>query len=257
MTRTRQKRWTEYSTDEIPQLVQELPVALLPLGAVEEHGPHLPVGTDILVADRLAERVAARTGVILLPCLHYGQVWSLSRFPGSVGVSETTLRAMLIEIAQSLASQGIRGLAFLSGHLGNLSAMREAARTLKTACPGLIVQTMAYPQLDALQQGILESPRWHPQFVHADEFETSILLALAPEYVRMEKAQAEYPPLPPDFAVSPWFWDEFGDRLSGVFGDPTVASADKGHRLLDRLEEIVVGYVLHLIERVRGRPADQ
>ncbi len=246
------RRWSDYSTDEIGAEIAALPVAILPLGAVEEHGPHLPIGTDNIAAAALAERLAARTGCLLLPTLNYGQVWSLARFPGSLTLREETLRNVLTDLAEALFAQGVRGLMLLSGHLGNLSAMRASARVLHDRLPALAVQAVAYPGLAEVAAGIAESPQWHPGYIHAEEIETSLVLALAPGRVRMERARREYPPLPPDFSVSAVQWDELGEGLSGVFGDATAASQAKGKAILARYEERLVGLAEALKARVRS-----
>lgn len=246
------KRWADYSTDEIKAVIRELPVAILPLGAVEEHGPHLPVGTDNFVIDSIAERVAEKTGCLLLPVLCYGQVWSLARFPGSLTLREETLRLVLIDLAEALYGQGIRGMAVLSGHLGNATAMRDAARTLHDLHADLSVQTITYPGLVELARGVVTSRQWYPGYIHAEEIETSLMLALAPDRVRMERAVADYPPLPPDFAVSPVRWSELDGDLTGVFGDATAATQAKGEVIVTRLENVLIDLIESLKSRVRA-----
>jgi creatinine amidohydrolase len=222
--------WATLTWLEAAEVLKSRPVALLPLGAVEEHGPHLPLGADTLAATALARRLAAATGAVLLPTLPYGQVWSLSRFPGSLSVSNGTLSALVHDVAAELARQGFRALVLLTAHLGNLTALKETARHLHEALSHFPVLYLFYPGLQEAADGVRTSAVSHPGILHADEIETSLLLALAPEAVHMERAVAEYPVFPPDFDVRPVRWHEIS--TSGVFGDPTQASAEKGERLL-------------------------
>lgn len=244
------KRWADYTTEEIGQAIRECPIAILPLGAVEEHGPHLPLDTDNLAIGALSARIAEQIGCLLLPVLPYGQVWSLARFPGSLTISARTLEILLTELGQSLHQQGIRGLIFMSGHFGNVASMRAAARTLYETCPNLWVQTLAYPGLMELARDVVGSKTWHPSYIHADEIETSLLLELAGDRVQMNKATCEYPPIPGDFSVRGIRWDELGDRMSGVFGDAAAATREKGRILVQRLEEKMTQFIGDLKDRV-------
>lgn len=212
-------------------------MAVLPVGAIEEHGPHMSLGSDWHAARRLAELVAERADLLVLPALPYGQVWSLSRFPGSLSISDETLVATVVEVASGLAEAGVKGLVMLSGHLGNMAALKKASRRL--------VETGVMPSLHMLYPGFEEAVgrvgttrRSHPGIVHADEAETSILLSLAPHCVDMSKARAEYPVYPADFDHAPVYWDEVSS--SGVFGDPTAASAQKGDAIVEHVVERAV-----------------
>lgn len=232
--------WAALTWPEARDLLGEPRVAVLPLGAVEEHGPHMVLGTDSLAAEALARRVCARTGAVLLPTLPYGQVWSLSRFPGSLSLRTETLASLVGDIAAEVRRQGFGALVVLSGHLGNLAAMKSAARAAHEAS-AFPVLYLFYPGLSEAAEGVLEGPVSHAGIVHADELETSLVLALAPHAVDMSRAAAEYPEYPPDFDVRPRYWDEVSE--SGVFGDPTLATAEKGERMLAVIEERIVGLV--------------
>lgn len=246
---TQVTRWAEIAWPDIEDAVRRQPVVLLPLGAIEEHGPHLAVGADWYAADALAERVAAAADLILMPALPYGQVWSLERFAGSLSVSDEVLVALICEIARGLKTAGVEGLVLLSAHLGNVTAMKTAARALheEGVLPAI---SLTYPGLEEVEREIAETPRSHPTIMHADELETSIMLALTPERVDMGRARAEYPEYPADFDVAPIYWDEV--CTSGVFGDPTAASAEKGERLVEHVVKSAAELIAAWRERVRG-----
>lgn len=238
--------WGKLNWAEAKEAVASHSVALLPIGAVEQHGPHLPLDTDNVAAEALARRLADRADLVLLPPLPYGQVWSLRRFPGSLTVSTATLVQFLKELLFSLREKGFGAVVVLSCHLGNLTAMKQAAREVYDES-GFLVSYLFYPGLKEAAAGVLESPQSHGSIVHADELETSILLALSPESVRMDRAVAEYPDYPEDFDVQPFYWDEVSE--TGVFGDATKASAEKGEAVLSHVIERSV----EIIERLKAR----
>ena len=154
---------------------------------------------------------------------------------------------MLVDLGSALGRQGFRAVVLLSGHLGNMTAMKEAAREIFSH-GGPKVYYLFYPGLSEAAADVMESRRSHPAIVHADELETSLLLALVPEAVHMERAVAEYPEYPPDFDVTPAYWD--GVSPSGVFGDATAASAEKGRRILGGVLGRTAALIQHLIREV-------
>lgn len=216
---------------EMVALLARRPVALLPLGAVESHGAHLPAGTDNILALRLAERLERAVPdlpVLRLPLMPFGQVWSLEHAPGSVGISGATLVAVLTDIGRALRQKGVAGLAVVNAHLGNAPYVREAQRALIDE--GFPVAAFFYPGAEPEIARLRQRPQAHPSYMHACEIETSYMLHLAPDAVRMDAAVANYPDFPADFAVRPRRWTEFSD--SPVLGDPTAATAEKGDAIL-------------------------
>jgi creatinine amidohydrolase len=222
-------RWNDLTWPEVRTIVETTPWALLTFGAVEEHGPHLPLGTDHYAAELLSTRLAEAADLIELPTMPYGQVWSLEHFDGSLSVSDSTLVALITEIAGGLQRLGMKGLVLFSAHLGNVAAMKKATRELERT-GGLPAISMAYPGLSTISAEVRESPVSHPSIMHADELETSIMLALRPDCVRMDRAVREYPVYPEHFDAAPVRWDTV--CTSGVFGDATVATAGKGERIV-------------------------
>lgn len=227
---------------ETAALLARRPVALLPLGALESHGEHLPAGTDNILALRLAERLEAAAGDVplwRLPLVPYGQVWSLEEAPGSVGIGGETLVALLVDIGRAVRRKGVAALAVLNAHLGNAPYIREAQRRL--AAEGFAVAAFFYPGAAPHVARLRQSRPAHPAYMHACEIETSYMLHLAPEAVRMEAAQANYPAFPEDFEVRPRRWTEFSE--SPVLGDPTVASAETGAAIISASIETMAAHL--------------
>lgn len=232
-----QLRWELLNGEEVQQRLREQSLAILPIGALEAHGPHLPTGTDNLLAAAIAERVAERVGGVLLPLLPYGQVWSLQDFPGSLSVSAETLTRLLVELGLSLQRQGAALLAIINGHVGNGPALQAAARQLYQQ-KGPLTYVFTYPGLSEIAPQVCSSRPLPGGYFHADEIETSMALYVAPGVVRMDQAVPEEPQLPPDFLYRPVPWSEI--TRTGVLGDPTQATPEKGAALIEGIVERIV-----------------
>lgn len=235
------------NSGEVSALLARRPAALLPLGAVENHGEHLPLATDNLLADAVARQVAEQVDdAVVLPPLPYGQVWSTSAYAGTISLTLETMVGVLYEIGASLHAQGVPLLVFVNGHMGNLDAMKLAARRLHDE-HGMKVLTLTYPGIGEVAREVLEEHRLHPSYFHACELETSYMLHLAPEHVRIELARANRPELPADIDVTPTPWHVFSPD-SPVLGDPTLATADKGRAIID----VAVAKIVELIGVARA-----
>ena len=204
-------------------------LAVLAIGACEQHGFHLPLTTDTDMAQGVARAIAEGLDALLLPPITYGDAWNNEAFPGTISLSPATLRAMIEDIGRGVERIGAKGLVVVNGHFGNREPIALAARTLLAA--GLPVMHLDYPGMEALAGEICESAPAGPGFFHADEVETSIMLAVAPAGVNLDKAVAEYPVFPTTFGLEPLQLRSF--NASGVFGDPRPATAEKGQALVD------------------------
>lgn len=223
-------RHIEMKWPEFEKFVKHTDYAVLPVAAIEQHGPHLPFGTDVYIADYLSERVAQETGALLMATLRYSPSFSLRFFPGTVRVSDTTFIETLVDIAESMYVHGIKTIYIQVGHMGAVAACKEAERKLLLTSQARIVN-LVLPGMNEAIPKYCESKRWHSTYVHAEEFETSCILALRPDLVDMSKAVCEYPKIDPLFGPISIPWDEF--TKSGVIGDATVAKAEKGKAIMD------------------------
>lgn len=203
-------------------------LAVLAIGACEQHGAHLPLTTDTDMAHGVAGRIANELDALLLPPITYGDAWNNEAFTGTISLSPATLRAMIEDIGRGLRRMGVKGLVIINGHFGNREPIAQAARTLLDA--GLPVVHLDYPGMEALAGQICDSAPAAPGFYHADEVETAIMLALRPEAVDMSRATPEYPQFPPTFGIEPMQLRDFVS--TGVFGDPRPATAEKGEALI-------------------------
>jgi creatinine amidohydrolase len=214
-------------------------VAVLPVGALEQHGPHLPLDTDTVLATGVARRIAERVGSWLLPAVGFGEAWTAEDWPGTISLGAETLQAVIADIGRGAGRIGCRGLVTVNGHFGNRAPIAGAASMLRNG--GLAVLELDYPGLEAAALEYCASKPAGPGFYHADEVETSMMLALAPASVRMELASAEYPRFPADFGKTPMQLRSF--NRSGVFGDPRAATAATGEKIIGRIVDASVRLV--------------
>jgi len=201
-------------------------ILAVPLGSTEQHGPHLPLGTDSDVALALADRLAAaRADVLVAPVLPYGSAGEHAAFPGTLSIGAAALELVAVELVRS--ADAFAGVVLVSGHGGNAAPLAAAVGTLRAEGRAVLAW----------------SPRIGGGDAHAGRTETSLLLALAPERVRLHSAQpGDIRPLAAVLgelrrrgvaAVSP----------NGVLGDPTGATAEEGERLLDDLAADLIAAV--------------
>jgi mycofactocin system creatininase family protein len=211
---------------------------VLPLGATEQHGPHLPLGTDTIRATALADRVAERLGpgFLVAPALPFGCSDEHSGFPGLLGLEAETLARIVLDVARRLTGWGIRRLVLLSAHGGNAEALALALTLLRQELPDLEVQTNEH--LETISQSVLEVARQdgisaNALGLHAGEGETSELLHLRPDLVCLDDS---VPGFTGDIKAVLDELYEGGLRAvtkNGVLGDPTRAEASRGARYLN------------------------
>lgn len=234
------------SWPDIAAAIERGVLAVLPVGAVEQHGAHLPLLTDTVLSAGVARRIAEGLDAILLPPIAYGDAWNNEGFAGTLSIGPATLRAMVEDIGRGLHRLNVNGLIVINGHFGNREPIALAARTLHDSLFFPVLH-LDYPKLEALAGEICDSNPAAPTFYHADEVETSMMLALAPQSVDMARAEPEYPEFPETFGLEPMQLSEFNH--TGVFGDPRPATSEKGEALL----EGIVAESLRLIGIFRSR----
>jgi creatinine amidohydrolase len=221
----------EATLPEVRAFLASHPYALLHVGATEQHGPHLPLATDTLLAERFVREIARRAGGLVLPSLAFGYSWTWRDVPGTLTLAFDTYLSVMHDLAESAQRSGVRALAIVSGHEANRQPIKYAIRERIADALGLPVIQLFYPGLQALLADA-DSPAWTGGMLHAEEFETSLMLHHRPDLVRMEAAVRDYPDAPATFGLTV---RTMGDLMgTGVFGDATVASVEKGARWLAR-----------------------
>ena len=228
--------------DAFAERIARFPAVILPLGATEQHGYHMPLGVDTILAEALSLRIAEATGATVMPAIPFGYSWVWRDAPGSVTIESRTLEDVLCQVAQSLAPHGVRHVFLVNGHEANSATMKYAARRLWDN-PDVKIWRLFYPDLSKVMAQHCESPTWQG-IVHACEFETSLMLAVAPHLVDMTKAVREYPE--PDRGYFQGGRPMGELSKSGVFGDATLATAEKGEVMLEIFVETMAKAVLEI-----------
>jgi creatinine amidohydrolase len=232
--------WEELTMPGYEGLRQQTQTLLLPLGSLEEHGPHLPLGTDTFHALEVARRVTRLRPAVVAPPLFYGMCRSTREHPGTVSISGDAFRGMLLSLGREFYRQGMRHLVFVSGHAGgtHLSAIVEAAEALLEELPEARIAVVNL--LDLLREVLADQPGLVQTRgdSHAGEVETALMLAAYPDLVR-GTAPEEWPRFPKYVLVR----DKRRYWPGGVWGNPAPATAAQGEAILaaevDRLIMVI------------------
>ncbi len=249
--------WESLKWPEIQERLKLVDMAILPVGSIEQHGPHLPLDTDAFDANYLAHKVAQACSdpkPFILPLIAYGVSYEHDDFPGTISVSNDSLSLLVYEIGMSVVKQGITKLVIINGHGGNGPALNFAAQKInRDARIFVCVDTGETSDVDIYK--ILETPN----DIHAGEAETSTSLAVRPEIVSINKAEKLVPEFSSrylDFTSKRGVsWYSYTKRfsLTGVIGDPTKASAEKGNLIW----QAMIAHLVALIEDVKHLSLDE
>lgn len=202
-------------------------VLVVPCGATEQHGPHLPIGTDTLIAAAVVDAVAAgRPEVVVAPAMPYGSSGEHASFPGTLSIGQAATEAVMVELGRS--ADRFHGVVFASGHAGNVEPLRRACALLRS---------------EGRRAGC-----WFPSIpggdAHAGHSETSLLLFLAPALVKSDAAEAGNVRPVGELLDAMRTGGVAAVAPNGVLGDPTGASAEAGagifEDLVTSLERVVV-----------------
>jgi creatinine amidohydrolase len=245
MTAPASRYWAQLTTRDFHALDPAATVAVLPLGATEQHGPHLPLGVDTTLADGIVAAalplLAAELPVLFLPTQQIGLSPEHASFPGTLTLSAETLVRLWREIGAGVARAGVRKLVLFNAHGGHVGAMDVVARELRAA-HGLIVYSVSWFNLPLGEAAAQFSADEHRFGVHAGEIETSMMLALAPAQVAMGEARdfgstsrqraADYAILGNGRSAKlGWAMEDYNPE--GAAGNAAAATAAKGRAVVE------------------------
>jgi creatinine amidohydrolase len=239
----------EMTPEEITEALKEVDTVVIPLGTVEQHGPHLPVGTDAIIPITVAKRLAEKIKVLVAPPIYYGNSLSMSDMKGVFTVTPDSLANLLLDLCKSFAKQGFKKIVFLNGHGGNEQVLSFIGQKARIETGALIVRIDWWHIIDEDILKICESA-----VAHADEGETSMMLACRPDIVNMKKATKDDTSekltktlmggksknVPPVFVpFTKW-------SKTGLIGDATKASKAKGEKIM----KAVVDKIVHFLKQL-------
>jgi creatinine amidohydrolase/Fe(II)-dependent formamide hydrolase-like protein len=247
----------EFTWPDIEHRLKEIDIALLPVGAIEQHGPHLPLDTDAFDADYLAKQVAAGCSdpkPLVLPLVPYGVSYHHDDFKGTISISNETLAKIVYEIGISIARNGIKKLVIINGHGGNTPSLNFAAQMINRDSKIFVcLDTGNTSDVDIYD--LVETPN----DVHAGEFETSTSLAIRAKLVKLDKARKMVPQFSSRYlnftskrGVS---WYAYTKKISedGTIGDPTKASAEKGKKMW----KIMISHLVTFVEDLKNMSLEE
>lgn len=219
-------------------------VVLFAVGArSKEHGPHLPLKTDYIMAEYLTGRVSREVAAAILPTLEYGYYPSFLEYPGSVSIGAKTFKNTIADICRSMSGYGVRRFYVLNTGISTLPPLKAASEELEKE--GLLMRYLNLLETDKMiPPGLLQQEGG----THADEGETSMMLYIAPELVDMSKAVKDYDARPDRKGLTR---DPKGTGVyspTGVWGDPTLATKDKGRVIV----ETTVAEIIRQVRELAG-----
>lgn len=255
--------WAAHTAPDIRDIgSQNGSVAIVPVGSVEQHGSHLPVGTDTILADAAAHAGAERANeeipLIITPPVWTGLSPHHLEFGGTLTLEVETMLAVLRDVAASVLDNGFDAVFFLNGHGGNMALLGTAVTKIGREFPDAQVLGLTYFQLAA---SVIEDLRESELggMAHGGEFETSLMLHFRPDLVEEDRAEATYMDDPYDLRRKDLFeggplsvyrsFAAYSD--SGAIGDPALGTAEKGLALLDHLAEELAILLLAIHEQNR------
>ncbi len=248
---------------EIKEFVKEAPIMLLPVGSIEQHGGHLPIDTDLITIEYLAEEglkaarnLSGHPVAAIAPAIPYGGPGiGMEGWPGTVMLQPATLIDVVFDVGSGLVSSGFRYVVVMNGCYGNVSTLTLAVQKLKHELPqaDFILITSSWGINDVINKVRTSS---HGGIGHACELEASTSLVIDPEHVQMDKAEVgilHHPSEKVSFdfdEVQPFYWPYEFSKMSpnGVIGDPTQATAEKGRVILDANIKQIAEILCHIID---------
>lgn len=259
--------WQDLTTEDFTKLDPERTVALLPLGAIEQHGPHLPVSTDATIAEQLCERAAKLVpddvSLLVMPTQDIGKSTEHLQYEGTLTHSAESLLQSWMNIGESVARAGLRKLVFFNAHGGQPQIMEICCRELRVKCKMMTVGCSGW-SFGAPSTDVPQDERRHG--IHAGCVETSIMLHLRPDLVKMDKAQ-NYSGLLADIekeykrlrVIGSTYMGWVSNDLhpAGCSGDATAANAELGKVYVDHytqaLAELLVEVSDYSLDNIRDR----
>lgn len=253
----------EMTNPEVEAFLERSRTVIVPVGSVEQHGPHAPLLTDVIVPSEVARRVAPRVDAAVAPAVNYGLSYPHVGFTGVAHIRIPTFMALIEDIAVTLAEMGFRRVVFLNGHYDNTYAIAYACAA---AAPRLPQGTRAFPinYWDGLTQDEAAEFFDSASGLHANAGETSAVMAVNPDLVDLDRANQEMPPFPPVTNAAPvhtaFFFSSPGSvyraTRSGTWGDPRQSSVAFGERYLGVVADATVR-VLDDIARTEAAMPDR
>ena len=231
----------EMNAVEVRNMVNDHTIAIIVLGACENHGDHMPFGSDFIFPTEIAKRVATKvSNVVVLPSIPYGVSLHHDRFQMTISLDPETMVSIISDILASLNQNKIRRILIINGHDGNIGPIEIAARAAKNKNPEMIIACLEswWVLIGQLKKDLFEV--WNG-LGHGGEAETSALLALRPNLVNLESAPEDVIPKLPENIRIFWKFDEL--TSTGATGSPQKATIKKGNEIIRLIEDVLISFI--------------
>lgn len=244
--------WGSLTWQEAEEILEKIDIALLPVGAIEQHGPHLPLDVDAFDAEYLSRKVAEACSYpkpLVLPLISYGVSYHHEDFKGTISITNETLAKLIYDIGISLAKNGIKKIVIINGHGDNAPTLSYAAQMINRDA-GIFVAVDTGETSDVDLDDLCETPN----DVHAGEIETSTTLAVRPEKVNMNKAEKNVIKFSSRYLNYsslrgvPWYVRTKKISDSGIMGDATKGDAEKGKKIW----AIMIAHLVAFVEDLKN-----
>ena len=229
----------ELGWPDVEEYLQRDDRLILVTGSTEQHGRHMTFASDVWQPWEIARRVSDRTGVLLAPPLSYGMSLHHLGFPGSLSLRPQTLSSVIIDLLDSAYRHGFRRILILNGHGGNIAAIQVALAEVLNELPGLRVRIESWWR-DAGVKAVFNTALGS-EAGHADAGETSVVLAIRPDVVRLDRAAFSPESPDPEFLTVETFLEHFPHGVIGA--DPRQASAQVGEQAIEAAAEACVRWL--------------
>lgn len=231
---------------DVEEALKETQIVLIPVGAIEQHGPHLPFVTDALIPEVVCKKVSEKIGCVVAPTVKVGYSPHHMPFKGTITLRTVTFMYILKDYAHCLAKHGFKRIIFVNGHGGNQAVLGQVVNEL--------IQEL--PKVQTLWTGCNGVPEeWSPPFGqggHSGYIETALILALRPDLVRLDRAVKEFPHYPAGMTKNMSMVAHNSDMLywreTGVMGDPTKYSRERMIEMGEKMIELSVEHIIRVLE---------
>ena len=231
--------WQDLTHRDFPEALEKTRVAVLLTGALEAHGDHLPLGTDNILPNYLAQAIAEKTNALVLPGINYGDSWIFNQFEGTITISPDILVAFYSNVMKGVFKHGLRYLLVVNGHGGNAGHLETAAKDATEKGDRVVVIVNWWRDLaESARATVLETPEGH-----AAEDETSEVMHVAPQLVDMEhktkaRVRTKYR------IISGQYRKDLIPKAT--FGDPSKATQEKGKLIMEQASDELIDLVNQL-----------
>ncbi|HHY15334.1 MAG TPA: creatininase family protein [Firmicutes bacterium] len=249
----RTNKLAKLTWQEAAEAFKAKPVVLIPLGAVEPHGPQLPLGTDYMVAEHLALAAARETGSLVTPPIPFGYCDTVENIPGTMSVSPATLTALLDDVVRNLVKHGVEKIVFVNNHRSNAVALNFLCRRLRDELPVEFATFFPWGVILTICPPLYED--FQAVFGHGGEPETSVISYLFPEHLRMDLAKKDqYGDVWGKTSNGPSTLNFDGIPIeiylraedvteTGTKGDPFAGSAERGEKIIKQATQHLTDFI--------------